>query len=61
MQWPEWVYGLFVPFGAIFMTLRFAQITVEEIRTPADQVVSDAEFRIGEAHEEAEKKEDESK
>jgi TRAP-type C4-dicarboxylate transport system permease small subunit len=50
-----------VPFGAIFMTLRFAQITIEEIRTPADKVVSDAEYRIGEAHEEAEKKEDESK
>ena len=61
MQWPQWVYGLFVPFGAIFMTLRFAQITIEEIRTPADQVVSDAEFRIEEAHEEAleaEEKED---
>ena len=62
MQWPEWIYGLFVPFGAIFMTLRFAQITLEEIRTPADQIVSDAEFRIGEAHEEAleaEKEDDE--
>ena len=22
MQWPEWVYGCFVPFGAFFMTLR---------------------------------------
>ena len=43
------------------MTLRFAQITIEEIRTPADKVVSDSEFRIEEAHEEAEKKEDESK
>ena len=61
MQWPEWIYGLFVPFGAIFMTLRFAQITIEEIRTPADKVVSDAEFHIEAAHEEAEKKGDESK
>ena len=62
MQWPEWVYGLFVPFGAIFMTIRFAQITIEEIRTPAEQIVSDAEYRIEEAHEEAieaEKEDDE--
>ena len=64
MQWPEWVYGLFVPFGAIFMTLRFAQITLEEIRTPADKVLTDAEIMIGEAAEEAAealKKEDDAK
>ena len=52
MQWPEWVYGTFVPFGAIFMTIRFAQATVEEIRTPAAEVKSDAELRIEEAAEE---------
>jgi C4-dicarboxylate transporter DctQ subunit len=64
MQWPEWVYGLFVPFGAIFMTLRFAQITLEEIRTPADKVLTDAEIMIEEAAEEAAealKKEDDAK
>ena len=64
MQWPEWVYGLFVPFGAIFMTIRCAQITIEEIRTPADKILSDAEFRIEEAREEAveaEEKEDNEK
>ena len=44
MQWPEWIYGCFVPFGAAFMTLRFAQITLQEIRTPADQAKSDAEL-----------------
>ena len=33
MQWPEWIYGCFVPFGAVFMTIRFAQITLEEIHT----------------------------
>ncbi len=52
MQWPEWIYGTFVPFGAIFMTIRFAQITLEEIRTPASEVKSDAELRIEEAAEE---------
>ncbi len=63
MQWPEWVYGLFVPFGAIFMTIRFAQITVEEIRTPADKIRTDAEVMIDEAAEEAEEynKEDDNK
>lgn len=34
MQWPEWIYGTFIPFGAFFVTLRFAQVTLEEIKTP---------------------------
>ena len=51
MQWPEWIYGCFVPFGAIFMTIRFAQITLKEIRTPADQVLTEEEVQIEEAAE----------
>lgn len=34
MQWPEWVYGAFVPFGAFFVTVRFAQATVQEWKAP---------------------------
>lgn len=30
MQWPEWIYGMFVPFGAFFITIRFAQAMVQE-------------------------------
>lgn len=37
MQWPEWVYGTFVPFGAFFITVRFAQAAVEEWRAPAHE------------------------
>ena len=46
------------------MTLRFAQITLEEIRTPSDQVKTDAELIIEEAAEEEKAylaKEDETK
>ena len=45
------------------MTLRFAQITLEEIRTPADKVLTDAEVMIEEAAEAAEalNKEDDAK
>ena len=32
MQWPEWIYATFVPFGAIFITIRFAQATIEEAK-----------------------------
>ena len=32
MQWPEWVYGSFVPFGAVFVVIRFAQAFVEELK-----------------------------
>ena len=52
MQWPEWIYGTFVPFGAVFMTIRFAQITLEEIRTPPELVKTDAELMMEEAAEE---------
>ncbi len=34
MQWPEWIYGTFVPFGAFFTTIRFAQATVQEWKAP---------------------------
>lgn len=32
MQWPEWIFGSFVPIGAFFATVRFIQVLVEEIR-----------------------------
>ena len=32
MQWPEWIYATFVPFGAVFITIRFAQATIEEAK-----------------------------
>lgn len=35
MQWPEWIYATFVPFGAFFITIRFIQATIQELRAPA--------------------------
>lgn len=32
MQWPEWIFGAFVPFGAFFITLRFIQLLIETLR-----------------------------
>lgn len=32
MQWPEWIFGSFVPIGAFFVVIRFAQCLIEEIR-----------------------------
>lgn len=34
MQWPEWIFGTFIPLGAFFVTIRFAQATIEEAKTP---------------------------
>lgn len=31
MQWPEWVFGAFVPFGAFFVLLRFIQLGCREL------------------------------
>ena len=30
MQWPEWI------FGAVFLTIRFAQATIEEAKAPIE-------------------------
>ena len=32
MQWPEWIYATFVPFGAFFVTIRFAQALIQELK-----------------------------
>ena len=32
MQWPEWIFGSFVPIGALFATVWFVQVLIEEIR-----------------------------
>ena len=36
MQWPEWIFGAFIPFGAVFLTIRFAQATIEEAKAPIE-------------------------
>lgn len=33
MQWPEWIFGSFVPIGSIFITLRFIQLFVKTLKT----------------------------
>ena len=32
MQWPEWIFGSFVPFGSFFVVLRFGQNLIEAIK-----------------------------
>lgn len=39
MQWPEWIFGSFVPIGAFFVVIRFAQVLIHEIRRrPGEEV-----------------------
>ncbi len=33
MQWPEWIFGSFVPIGAFFLTIRFIQVFIYELKT----------------------------
>lgn len=33
MQWPEWIFGSFVPIGAFFLTIRFIQAFIYELKT----------------------------
>lgn len=32
MQWPEWIFGSFVPIGGFFATMRFLQVLIKEIK-----------------------------
>ena len=43
MQWPEWVYATFVPFGAFFVTIRFAQALVQELRANPEDLKNPVE------------------
>ena len=40
MQWPEWIFGSFVPIGALFAMIRFVQVLVEEIQGKGEEVQS---------------------
>lgn len=42
MQWPEWIFGSFVPIGAFFVTIRFIQVFIEEwkIKEPKKEEVN---------------------
>ncbi len=32
MQWPEWIFGALVPFGAFFVTVRFLQLLIKTFK-----------------------------
>lgn len=35
MQWPEWIFGSFVPIGSFFVTLRFLELLIKQIKEKA--------------------------
>lgn len=37
MQWPEWIFGAFVPIGAFFLTVRFIQVLIKEIKSNGEE------------------------
>lgn len=39
MQWPEWIYGSFVPIGAFFVVVRFVQALAEEMKGATNEEV----------------------
>lgn len=32
LQIPQWIYGAFLPFGALLMTIRFTQAMIDNIK-----------------------------
>ena len=32
LQWPQWIYGSFLPIGAFFMAIRFTQAGIKNIK-----------------------------
>jgi len=47
MQWPEWIFGSFVPIGAFFATVRFAEVLVKEIKSKPEEVKKENEEVAG--------------
>lgn len=37
MQWPEWIFGSFVPVGAFFVVVRFVQCLIEEWKSNPEE------------------------
>ena len=42
MQWPEWIFGTFIPFGAVFLTIRFAEAAIQEAKAPIESEEKEA-------------------
>lgn len=39
MQWPEWIFGSFIPIGGTFVTIRFIELLVKEIGRKPDETL----------------------
>lgn len=37
MQWPEWIFGSFVPFGSFFVTLRFILLFIKTLKVKEEK------------------------
>ncbi len=48
MQWPEWIFGSFVPIGAFFLTVRFIQVLIYEIKNKEDYEIKNKEDDVKE-------------
>lgn len=33
LMWPAWVFGIFLPFGAVFIIIRFLEAGIEDFKT----------------------------
>lgn len=33
LLWPAWIFGIFLPIGAVFITVRFLQVTIEDFKS----------------------------
>lgn len=38
LQWPEWIFGSFVPIGAFFITLEFLFLFLDAFRDNGEEV-----------------------
>ena len=66
MQWPQWLFGMWLPIGALVLAIRYIQLAVLEIKAAAGGSTAGEELPTGEPAEaapaaEAEAKGDERK
>lgn len=54
MNWPEWIFGLFVPVGGMFIGIRFLQMIYIETKTKDTEIdTKDTEIKTKDTKEEA--------
>lgn len=43
LQWPSWVFGIFLPIGAVFIVIRFLQAALDDFKMASGRLDEEEE------------------